>query len=140
MRRCLVVANQTLASPQLVAEMLARSAADEYEFHLLVPASHPHSSASWTTEGQGVAHARAVLAQALEWFEADGLHVTGEVGDENPVLAVVDALNRQSFDEIIVSTLQPGVSRWLKRDLPHRLERRFGVPVTHVVATPAHVS
>jgi hypothetical protein len=52
------------------------------------------------------------------------------------VLAVVDALNRQSFDEIIVSTFR----RALKRDLPHRLERRFGLPITHVVSTPERVS
>ena len=39
------------------------------------------------------------------------------------------------FDEIILSTLPPGVSRWLKQDLPHRVERDFNLPVTHVIAT-----
>jgi hypothetical protein len=34
---------------------------------------------------------------------------------------------------VILSTLPPGPSRWLGMDLPHRVERRFGVPVTHVV-------
>jgi hypothetical protein len=29
--------------------------------------------------------------------------------------------------------LPPGASRWLKQDLPHRVERSFSVPVTHVV-------
>jgi hypothetical protein len=33
---------------------------------------------------------------------------------------------------VILSTLQPGASRWLKQDLPHRLERTFGVPVMQI--------
>ena len=138
MRQCLIVANQTLTGPHLVAEILARQATEQCEFHVLVPASHPHGSSTWT-EGQAIAHARVALSDALEHFRAKGIDATGEVGDENPVLAVVDVINRQEVDEIIVSTLPPGVSKWLKRDLPHRLARRFGVPVTHVVATPVSV-
>jgi hypothetical protein len=139
MRRCLIVANQTLGGPHLAAEILAREARGEYEFHVLVPATHAHGSSLWT-EGQAIAHARVALAEALERLRDDGIDATGEVGDENPVLAVGDVFNRGTVDEIIVSTLPPGASKWLKRDLPHRLARRFGVPVTHVVATEAHVS
>ena len=139
MRRCLIVANQTLTGPQLLAELLARQAKGDCRFHVLVPATHPHGHAMWT-EGRGVADARAALANASEQFRAEGIDATGEVGDESPTLAVVDVLNRQDFDEIIVSTLPPGVSKWLKRDLPHRLARRFGLPVTHVVTMPERVS
>jgi hypothetical protein len=133
MRRCLIVANQTITGPQLLAEVLARKASDDYEFHLLVPATHPHGSGMWSSEGQSIAHARVALAEGVDHFRAEGVEVSGEIGDENPVLAVDDALRREGFDEIIVSTLPPGASRWLKRDLPHRLERRFGLPMTHVI-------
>jgi hypothetical protein len=139
MRRCLIVANQTLLGPALLAEVLARQASGDYEFHIVVPASHPHSGAMWT-EGQCIAHARAVLDDALEHFRSAGVDATGEVGDDDPVLAVGDVLNREPVDEIILSTLPPGLSRWLKRDLPRRFERRFGVPVTHVVAVAEHVT
>jgi len=138
MRRCLVVANQTLASPQLMAAVGARQAREPYEFHILVPATHQHGAANWT-EGQAVAHARAALAGALQSFGDAGIPASGEVGDENPVLAVGDTLRRERFDEIIVSTLPPGASRWLKRDLPHRLVQRYGLPVTHVTAAPQPV-
>jgi hypothetical protein len=60
--------------------------------------------------------------------------VTGEVGDPSPALAVSDALERATIDEIIVSTLPSGLSRWIHQDLPHRLERRTGLPIAHVVA------
>jgi len=37
------------------------------------------------------------------------------------------------FDEIIVATLPRHLSRWLRADLPHRAERRFGLPVTTII-------
>jgi hypothetical protein len=137
-RRCLIVANQTLMSAQLREEVLRRRDAGEYEFHLVVPATHAHGTALWT-EGKALAHARDALEGALGHFRADGVDATGEVGDSDPVLAVHDVITRRRVDEIIVSTLPPGVSKWLKRDLPHRLERRFRLPVTHVAAIEAQV-
>jgi hypothetical protein len=62
--------------------------------------------------------------------------VDGEVGDANPLLAVQDVMLRQDFDEIILSTLRPGLSRWLKLDLPDRLEAHVTIPVIHVLGEP----
>src|SRR4051794_40834804 len=98
MRRCLIVANQTLTGPHLVNEVLARAAGEPYEFHLLVPASHPHRGFVGWTEGQAIRHARERLAEGLETFADAGVAVTGEVGDENPVFAIGDVLNREHFD------------------------------------------
>lgn len=139
MRRCLIVANQTLGGPHVLAAVDARQAREPYQFHILVPASHAHAGGMWT-EGHAIAHAREVLRDALDRFAEAGIPATGEVGDSYPLLAVDDVLRREHFDEIILSTLPPGVSRWLKLDLPHRFEQRFGLPVTHIVAAPERVS
>jgi hypothetical protein len=130
MPRCLIVANQTLTSASLRAEIRARDHLGGYQFHLVVPATHLRAGIIWT-EGQAIALARSALDQTLRDLHHDGIDATGEIGDDNPILAVSDALNQHSFDEIIVSTLPPGISRWLKQDLPHRLARRFRLPVTH---------
>jgi hypothetical protein len=139
MRRYLIVANRTLAGPALTDEVVARQAAGPCLFHIVVPASREHGVAVWT-EGQAIAHARFALEQAITLFGDAGVAVTGEVGDENPLLAVGDVLREAEFDEIIVSTLPAGPSRWLKRDLPRRVEREYGLPVTHVVATSPTVA
>jgi GABA permease len=132
MPRYLIVANRSLAGPALIEEVLARQAADDGSvFHVVVPATRIHTG--WS-EGQAAAHARAALADASHRFAEAGVTVTGEVGDESPMLAVGDVLRREPFDELIVSTLPAGPSRWLKRDLPRRLEHEYELPVTHVVS------
>jgi hypothetical protein len=63
------------------------------------------------------------------------------VGDPDPMLAVGDELAvRPDVDGIIVSTFPPGRSRWLSLDLPTRLERTTGLPVTHVIVDPEEVT
>lgn len=138
MRRYLVVANQTLAGEHLVSKVRECLAAGPCRFHVVVPATPPQDHLTWT-EGEAHALAEARLGKALARFREIGAEVDGEVGDANPLQAVADVLGAREFDEIIVSTLPPGGSRWLKRDLPRRIERNCGVPVTHVVgeAEPA---
>ena len=132
MRRYLVVANRTLGGEHLLDALRQRTAQGECAVHVVVPASHP--SSAWSDEQVAVA-ARAKLEEALARFRELGVEVTGEVGDASPVRAVGDVLlGDQAFDEIILSTLPPGPSRWLKQDVIHRLERSVDVPVTHVVA------
>jgi GABA permease len=45
------------------------------------------------------------------------------------------ALADRQFDEIIVATLPRRVSRWLRADLSHQAERRFGLPVTTIITS-----
>jgi hypothetical protein len=132
MRRYLVVANQTLLGGPLLARIGECLAAGPCQFHLVVPAHHARDRAVWT-EGHDHAVAEARLAEGLERFRAMGADVVGEVGDSRPVDAIRDAmLHAAPFDEIILSTLPAGVSRWLRQDLPHRIQRTFELPLTLV--------
>jgi len=134
MRRILVVANQTLAGQHLAHEIRDRMAAGPCAFHLVVPATPPGRLATWT-EGETLGIAGHRLHEALTRLKELGAEATGEVGDPNPMDAIDDAMRDGSFDEIILSTLPAGISRWLKQDLPHRVQHRYAVPVTHVVGT-----
>ncbi|CAN5286114.1 hypothetical protein BH20ACT9_BH20ACT9_17210 [soil metagenome] len=137
MARYLVVANVTLGGDHLLSMLRERVAGGDCHVHLLVPAAP--DPASWRAHAHedDAARARRRLARGLERFGELGCEVTGEVGDARPVDAVGDVLGREApFDEIIVSTLPPGPSRWLRMDVPRRIERALGVAVTHVVAQP----
>ena len=130
----LVVANRTADSPELIAALRQRAERQPARFTLLVPAV-PRGLA-WATDmkaGAGDAIARA--ESSLRRLRLAGLELGGAiVGDPDPFAAVGDALHNGEFDEVIVSTLPRGASRWLRLSLPDRLRRATDLPVTHVVA------
>jgi hypothetical protein len=66
------------------------------------------------------------------WRVAGGTS-KGSSANSDPFAAVQQAVERGGFDEVIISTLPARVSRWLRRDLPHRVEA-LGLPVTVVTA------
>jgi len=134
--RVLIVANQTAATPTLIEAVRRRAAAGPCRFTLLVPhLSHGLQRLTSADEGEGEhEESEAVLALALPLLEeAAGGEVEGTIGDPDPLAATQDAVNRQDFDEIILSTLPARVSRWLKLDLPSKVQG-LGLPVTHVEA------
>ena len=137
MRRYLVIANRTLCEQHLLDEVHRRRVAEPgCRFHLVVPASHPNGT---FTDEQCWRMAEERLAEALDTLAAGGISATGEVGDANPVYAVGDVLLREigRFDEIILSTLPVGSSKWLSQNVVRRLRRSTGLPVTHVIAEVA---
>ena len=122
----LVVANVTAASDELLAALKGRVERGTCAFTLLVPATGGGKAARET--------ARARLGEALDRMRGADLEVEGMVGDADPVIAVHEVWDPRRFDEIVISTLPTGASRWLAVDLPHRVEKFTGVQVEHVVA------
>ena len=130
----LVVANRTAESDQLLEALKERAEQAPTRFTLLVPAT-PHGVAWAADMHSGGDEAEAHMNKALERFKAAGLEIGGIVGDPDPIAAVQDALNSDAdFDAAVVSTLPTHLSRWLKLDLPRRVERTSGLPVQHVQA------
>ncbi len=124
----LVVANVTGSSPELIQALKERARSGACRFDLVVPAT-----------GGGSAGRRAAkerLEEALEAMRTEDFEVEGRVGDPDPVAAVSDLWDPARFDEIVISTLPTGASKWLAIDLPHRVEKMTGVQVRHVVAEP----
>jgi hypothetical protein len=130
----LVVAHQTAATPRLLDAVRERAGRSPARFHLVVP-KMPHGMHKVVDpQDAGADEAQHVLATALpKLSEAAGSEVTGSLGDSEPLMAIHDAINLSGYDEIIVSTLPLGISRWLKLDLVSKT-RALGLPVTHVQA------
>jgi hypothetical protein len=123
--RVLIVAHRTAATPRLLDEIRARSSRSPCDFTLLVPRPY------WDPETEEAAVTLELAIPLLD--EAAGGHVEGFVGDGDPFAAVEHAVEGGGFDEVIISTLPARVSRWLHRDLPHRVQA-LGLPVTVVTA------
>ena len=131
----LVVAHQTAATEALLDAVRERARRGQASFHLVVP-RQPHGMHKLVDpQDAGDDEAKGVLDAALpKLSEAAGSEVTGSLGDPEPLMAIQDAVNLGQYDEIIISTLPLGVSRWLKLDLVSKA-RALGLPVTHVEAS-----
>ncbi|MDQ3945130.1 MAG: hypothetical protein M3357_08295 [Actinomycetota bacterium] len=139
MRHYLVVANQTLGQPQLMDKLQACMNDGPCRFFLLVPATHAHDHRRFSpAEAYAIAQHR--LDGALARLRRLGADVHGEVGDPSPIVAIGDVLRHREFDELILSTLPPGPSQWLRRGVPEGIKRIFHRPVTVVVASPEAAS
>jgi len=142
MRRYLVVAHQTLASPELLEALKAKASEEDSAFHLLVPIHHGEPGLTWT-EGHDRAMTKRRLEEAQLLLTADGLMVSGEVGSDSPVDSVEEVLRRDgpaTYAGIIVSTLPRTLSKWLKIDVPSRIQRQTALPVEHLIGHPVNVT
>lgn len=138
MHTCLVVGNQTLDSPELAAAIAERLAAGPASFYIVVPATPVPRALTWD-EDEARAAAKEHLAAALARLRERGIEATGEIGSRDPIEATEDALRGRPIDEVILSTLPPGISRWLGQDVPSRLKGSIRVPVTVVITQRAVV-
>ena len=135
MSNVLVVANQTAESDELLAALKERAEQGDCEFTLLVPAT-PHGVQWAANMFAGEEEAQEHLDGLAERLRSTGIPVKeAKVGDPDALAAVQDVCNFEKFDEVIVSTLPLHVSKWLKIDLPHKLEHATGLPVRHVEAS-----
>jgi len=153
MRRYLVVANQTLGGRELREEIRKRVSAEKSSFYVVVPntsAAHYHvvpaaggfvpmpsmatSYGGPETDEEATEEARERLSRMLAHLAELGVPAEGSLGSAQPLEAIEQALKDREVDEVIVATLPKRVSRWLGSDLPHQVERRFGLPVTTIVS------
>lgn len=134
----LIVAYQTAGGSPLrdaIEEIMARD--PDCQFRLLVPATRTQHLFTWT-EGESNAVAEAKAEAAANRLIESGVPLEGvTVGDPDPVVAVTSELTANpDCESILVSTFPPGFSRWLRLDLPTRLEKMTGLPTTHVIVEP----
>jgi hypothetical protein len=137
MAQYLIVAYQTATSPELLDRVSELAGEDPMaSFTILVPATPVVHLLTWEEgDTNEIASQKALEARTL--FEGLGLNVAEtKVGDGSLLLAIGDELRAQpnKYDVIVLSTLPPGVSRWLRLDVHNQAERKFGMPVIPVVA------
>jgi hypothetical protein len=133
--RVLIVAHQTADSPQLLEAVRGRANAGPCTFTLLVPARPRTLVRMVDGRDRAGLEAEERLESVIPLVsEAAGALILGVVGSPEPLTAITDALNVLGFDEVMISMLPLGKSRWFDLDLPRKV-RALGVPVTEVIAS-----
>ena len=120
----LVIANQTVVSPELLEHIRRRAAKGPASFLIVAPQSDEEEHAD----------ADRRLRRALSELRGEGIEAHGQVVHPDPYTAAQHAVHDERVDEIIVSTFPGEKSGWLRRDLVQRLRKDTGLPVEHVVS------
>jgi hypothetical protein len=136
-KRILVVANETVAGRPLIDAV--RKHAEEahaqnkpFQVTVVCPQNIPkHGYVIDDTSVRAAAENRLKLTLAA--LREVGIEAAGEIMDEDPYGATMDAIAEFGADEVIISTHPETRSGWLRRDLIDRVRDDSGLPVEHVV-------
>ena len=124
----LVVATQTVATPDLVKRLKERAAERPHRYTIVCP------RAEGVTEADIVRDLASTLAQL---YRAD-VDATGQPMSPDPFHAVQNAIEHYRVDEVLISTFAGETSQWLEEDLVGRTREITEKPVEHLeVGRPA---
>ena len=118
----LVVATQTVNSPELVAHLKKRAAERPHRYTIISPRSGEISREEVC---------RRVASTLAELYRAE-IDATGQPMSPEPYAAVVNAIEHYRIDEILISTFAGSKSKWLEEGLVEKVkERSPDKPVEH---------
>jgi hypothetical protein len=124
----LVVATQTVATPDLVKRLKERAGGQPHRYTIICPRTEDVS------EAEIVGDLASTLA---ELYRAD-IDATGQPMSPDPFHAVQNAIRHYRIDEVLISTFAGEASRWLDEDLIGRTREVTEKPVEHLeVGRPA---
>jgi hypothetical protein len=124
----LVVATQTVATPDLVNRLKERAADRPHRYTIICPQADEVSAAEIV---------RDLAATLAELYRAD-VDATGQPMSPDPFLAVKNAIEHYRIDEVLISTFAGEGSRWLEEDLIGRVREITEKQVEHIeVGRPA---
>ncbi len=118
----LVVATQTVNSPDLVERLKARAKQTPHRYTIICPASGSLSREEVC----------ARLAETLAELYRVEIDATGQPMSPEPESAVKNAIEHYRVDEILISTLAGEKSKWLEAGLIEKVEAFSPKPVVHV--------
>jgi hypothetical protein len=121
----LVVATQTVASPELISHLKSIVAERPHRYTIICP-----RSGDLTREDVVLRLARTLA----ELYRAD-TDATGQPMSPEPFAAIQNAIEHYRIDEILISTLAGAQSKWLEEGLLERVKAITDKPVHHFEAS-----
>jgi hypothetical protein len=132
MKTILVVANETVGGRPLLEKVRELAGAGDVHFVLCIPRNKPrHGAVIYDDMVEDAARIRLDLAR--QFASNEGIDMVGDIGDEDPFNATMDAIAEYRPDQVLISTFPVTQSGWLRRDLVDRVRDASGLPVEHVI-------
>ncbi len=107
--------------------------ADDAEVLVVAPALNTKRRFFLADPDPAIERADAVQEETVERLDEEGIDAAGDTGEEDPLLALQDALATYEADEIVLFTHAGGKQNWLEEGLVDEAKGRFSVPVRHLV-------
>lgn len=99
------------------------------------PAVNSSPLAFWVSDSdEAIADAENAAQETARALAAEGARTRATTGESEPLLALQDALATFPADRILVFVRGGDASRYREEDVVGEAQRRFGVPVSEVVA------
>jgi hypothetical protein len=107
--------------------------AREAEVLVVAPALNTKTRFFLADPDPAIERAEAVQEESVERLDEAGIDAAGDTGEEDPLLALQDALVSYDADEIVLFTHAGGERNWLEDGLVEQAKARFDAPVRHMV-------
>jgi hypothetical protein len=108
-------------------------AADNAEVLVIAPSLNTKKRFFLADPDPAIERAEAVQEETVERLGEGGIDAAGDTGEEDPLLALQDALVTYDADEIVLFTHASGNTNWLEDGLVEQAKERFDAPVRHMV-------
>ena len=131
-KRILALVSEPISADALRAA-IGTEAADEAEVLVIAPALNTKTRFLLADPDPAIDRAEAVQEETVERLGEEGIDAAGDSGEENPMLALQDALATYEADEIVLFTHPGGKLNWKEEGLVEEAQGRFDVPVRHIV-------
>jgi hypothetical protein len=131
-KRVLIITNEFVADPTGVPDVIQKQVREAEHVRVVAPAltSRLHSWVSDIDAEYREADER--MRMLVTGIGSAGPAISGQVGDEDPLQAVADALVEFPADALILGVHPSDDTNWRERRFSKKVRDRFGLPVTEV--------
>lgn len=131
-KRILALVSEPISADALRAAV-GPEAADDAEVLVVAPALGDKRHFFLADPDPAIERADEVAQETVERLDEEGIDAAGGTGESDPLLALQDALVTYDADEIVLFTHADDKQNWLEEGLVEEAEKRFSVPVRHLV-------
>jgi hypothetical protein len=107
--------------------------ANDAEVLVVAPALNTRTRFLLADPDPAIDRADAVQEETVERMTEEGVDAAGDTGEEDPLLALQDALTTFDADEIVLFTHPGSESNWQEDGVVDDARSKFEQPVRHIV-------